>query len=498
MENNVRGSFKVNFNGSTIDNLVGQFMEENGVDGLALSIVQAPYISRVVNYGSAGVNLNGEKLVSGNTVFPIGKISQGYMAIAVMQAYEEGLLDLNDPITKFFKGADQIFSSITIKNLLQHTSGLVDFTKLSTYNLYNSYEKIDILRMILGHLPVFDVNTKIARNPSNFYLLSLIIDHVTKMPYEEYVTKNQFERLRLKNTFFAKDKQAKEIQENLAEIKKHENFKHDMNFIDGYEFAASQDKNAYLDLNLRGYSDVYASAYEISFWDIALAGTILVKEANNRKFIYSSFNLNGQEYNASCGWQFTRSKGFMDIYDNEAGYTTYLSRFTAPEDLVCVTILTTKGGLHVTELARQIAACFKTDLSIAANQNDFISVESHLPAQLTYEKLRKLILSKKNTIFAEIDHQKNAKGANLELGFSKVVVFGNPVAGTHLMQEHPWMATLLPLSISVYEDLNKNVWVSCDNISSFADKYQLQNKKEVLKNIKNVVNEIINKATSVY
>lgn len=498
MKNNVRGSYDINFNGAHVDKLVAKFMEENEVEGLALSIVQAPYITRVANYGVASLGLGGEKLVSGNTIFPIGKISQGYMAIAVMQAYEEGLLDLEDSITKFFRGADQIFNTITVRNLLQHTSGLIDFTKLINYDPQKVYEKIDVLKMILGHQPMYPVNTKVTRNPSNFYLLSLILDYVTKMAYEDYVTKNQFERLKLKNTFFAKNKSKKEIQEDVNSIQNHEKFKHDATFIDGFEFATSQDNQSYIDLNLRGYSDVYSTAYEISFWDIALAGTILIKKEQNRKFIYNGFELNGQTYNASCGWQFTNSKGFMDIYDNASGFTTYLSKFTAREDLICVTILATKGNLHATELARQIAACYKTDVMIDANQDLFTTIESHLNAPQTYEKLRKLILSKKNTIFAEIDHQKNALSANMDLNYSKTVVFGNPVAGTHLMQVKPWMATMLPLSISVYEDQNKRVWISAENITEFTARFNLSEKQEVLKNIKSNVVEIINNAASVY
>lgn len=301
MKNNVRGSYDINFNGAHVDKLVAKFMEENEVEGLALSIVQAPYITRVANYGVASLGLGGEKLVSGSTIFPIGKISQGYMAIAVMQAYEEGLLDLEDSITKFFRGADQIFNTITVRNLLQHTSGLIDFTKLINYDPQKVYEKIDVLKMILGHQPMYPVNTKVTRNPSNFYLLALILDYVTKMAYEDYVTKNQFERLKLKNTFFAKNKSKKEIQEDVNSIQNHEKFKHDATFIDGFESATSQDNQSYLDLNLRGYSDVYSTAYEVSFWDIALAGTILIKEEQNRKFIYNGFELNGQTYNASCG-----------------------------------------------------------------------------------------------------------------------------------------------------------------------------------------------------
>ncbi|WP_052663371.1 serine hydrolase [[Mycoplasma] testudinis] len=497
MSKNIRGSYKVDLNGATIDRLIGNFMEENEVGGLALSIVQAPYISRVVNYGTAAANSEGEKLVSGNTVFPVGRISQGYMAIAVMQAYENKLLDLDDSIDKFFK-VDKQLKAIKIKNLLQHTSGLIDFTKRSDYSPIKIYDKKQIAEWILKSALHHEPNTQIEQNPSNFYLLSLIIDKVTKMSYEAWVNKNQIERLKLKNTFFLKDKAKHITLEKVKKIHDHQRFKQEVAYIDGQEIAESQDDNLIEDVNLRGYCDIYASAYEISFWDIALAGTVLVKEGTNRKFIYSGMELNGKTINASCGWQFTHSKGFMDIYDNTNGFTTYLSRFTDPADLVCVTILATKQGLEVTELAREIAAAFKTDLMVPANQDLFTTVESRLNAPDTYEKLKKLIQKSGNTIFAEVDHQKNAVDAKMKLNFNKVITFGNPAVGTHLIQDNPWMGSRLPLSIGVYEDSSANVWVTTENLMSFAKLYNLDSKCPVLKKIKKAVVTLINKAASVY
>ena len=70
----MRGSADTSYLGRTVDEMVWRFMEEQGIPGLTLAIVQAPYIPRVVGYG-----LSDEKqrrLASANTMWPAGPISQ--------------------------------------------------------------------------------------------------------------------------------------------------------------------------------------------------------------------------------------------------------------------------------------------------------------------------------------------------------------------------------------------------------------------------------------
>lgn len=69
----------------------------------------------------------------------------------------------------------------------------------------------------------------------------------------------------------------------------------------------------------------------------------------------------------------------------------------------------------------------------------------------TAERLTKSLKDKGFTIFCDIDHQANAKGADLELPASRVLIFGNPVAGTKLMQKDITMSLDLPLRIAIVD-----------------------------------------------
>ena len=75
-----RGNVHVAYQGKAIDQMIYEFMEEQGIPGMTLAIVQAPYIPRVVGYGVTDFEKG--NLAAAKTLWPIGPISQGFTAVA--------------------------------------------------------------------------------------------------------------------------------------------------------------------------------------------------------------------------------------------------------------------------------------------------------------------------------------------------------------------------------------------------------------------------------
>ncbi len=94
-----RGDFHTVYQGKSVDDLIIQYMEDNGVPGMTLAIVQAPYITRVVGYGLA--DTTSRRLAATRTVFNVGQLTNAYTAVAVMQLKEEGKFKLDDPISSY-------------------------------------------------------------------------------------------------------------------------------------------------------------------------------------------------------------------------------------------------------------------------------------------------------------------------------------------------------------------------------------------------------------
>src|SRR4051794_20476172 len=87
-----RGNPLVQFDGQSIDQMIGSFMTDRAIPGVTLAIVQAPYVSRVTGYGVA--DRETRRLASPNTLWNVGQMARAYTAVSVMQLVEAGALRL--------------------------------------------------------------------------------------------------------------------------------------------------------------------------------------------------------------------------------------------------------------------------------------------------------------------------------------------------------------------------------------------------------------------
>lgn len=84
-------------------------------------------------------------------------------------------------------------------------------------------------------------------------------------------------------------------------------------------------------------------------------------------------------------------------------------------------------------------------------------------------------------IFAEYDHAANATKVGDKLNPTSVIVFGNPKAGTPLMQENQQIAIELPLRMSVYQNDKNEVFVRFVDLGEIAKKYKIKNTQAITK-----------------
>jgi uncharacterized protein (DUF302 family) len=89
-----------------------------------------------------------------------------------------------------------------------------------------------------------------------------------------------------------------------------------------------------------------------------------------------------------------------------------------------------------------------------------ISKLSHHSVDETLEKFKGILQDKSVAVFAIIDHSGEAAKVGMRMPPTKLVIFGNPKAGTPLMQAAPTTAIDLPLKILIWEDSEGKVWVS--------------------------------------
>ena len=181
-----------------IDSLVSYY-NENGMFNGSILIAEKSDIVLNKSYGFS--DLKTKKELTLNTPSNIGSVSKQFTAMGIMILFEQGKLSLNDKLFKYFP---QIINSnsITIKQLLNHTSGLprLNTTLEGVYNMegaLNYFESIDSVLFMPGE----------AFSYSNvgYILLAMIIEKISGQSYSDFMTQNIFHPLKMNNTWICNE-----------------------------------------------------------------------------------------------------------------------------------------------------------------------------------------------------------------------------------------------------------------------------------------------------
>lgn len=92
--------------------------------------------------------------------------------------------------------------------------------------------------------------------------------------------------------------------------------------------------------------------------------------------------------------------------------------------------------------------------------NGIVTIPCHQSVDEIVQKLEGMLEAKGVKLFALIDHSGEAEKAGMQLRPTKLLIFGNPKAGTPLMIASPSIAIDLPLKLLVSEDADGKVWIS--------------------------------------
>lgn len=102
-----------------------------------------------------------------------------------------------------------------------------------------------------------------------------------------------------------------------------------------------------------------------------------------------------------------------------------------------------------------------------------INKPSQHSADQTVERLKNILQSKGVKLFALIDHSGEAEKVGMKMRPTKLLIFGNPKAGTPLMLTAPSIAIDLPLKILIWEDPAGKVWLTYNNPEFLRERHGL-------------------------
>ena len=112
---------------------------------------------------------------------------------------------------------------------------------------------------------------------------------------------------------------------------------------------------------------------------------------------------------------------------------------------------------------------------------DLVTLPCAHGATETVERLKALLAQKGIEVFAHIDHAAGARKVGLPLRPTEVLIFGNPKAGTPLMQARQTIGLDLPLRALVWEDGEGKVWLTYRRVDDLAQQHHVTDCDEAVK-----------------
>jgi CubicO group peptidase (beta-lactamase class C family) len=269
--------------------------------------------------------------------------------MAVLILKERKLIDLNDLVQKYIP--DFPFNNVTIKHLLQHTSGMpnymyfVDNCWKSELPLTNE----DVLKIININKPTlsFEPGKRHFYSNTGYAMLALLVERVSGKPFYQFLNENIFAPLKMKNTF-AWNRAACDTNENIAI---------------GYSRSGwKYHKKEHVPLDeVLGDKSVYSTVDDLLKWDQALYHHKLISNSLLQEAFTPVVLKSNRVQKYGYGWRLNEVDGKRVIYHNGLwnGFTSSLSRYV--EDSLTV-ILINNTNAHAGTMAKDIYTIMEQEI----------------------------------------------------------------------------------------------------------------------------------------
>jgi CubicO group peptidase (beta-lactamase class C family) len=163
----------------------------HGIPGLSLAIIQNGKVVHARGFGAEP-----------STPFLLGSMSKSFTAVAVLQQVEAKRLELDAPVRRYlpwFQLADDAAAaSLTVRQLLHHTSGLPAGTEGDKNAGFTLEEHVRALSTVVPREPA---GTKHRYSSSNYLVLGLLVEKVSNEKYADYVQRHIFQPLEMASSF---------------------------------------------------------------------------------------------------------------------------------------------------------------------------------------------------------------------------------------------------------------------------------------------------------
>ncbi len=323
-----------------IDAIVNAPIAAGKVAGASVAVVKGGKTILMKGYGLADLEL--DVPTPPGATYEIGSVTKQFTAAGILLLQQDGKLSLDDEVTRFLPDYPTQGHRITLRRLLDHTSGIKSYTELAEFREFQLLDRPrgDLVKMFSGQLFDFVPGEEQIYNNSAFFLLGLVIEKASGLSYAAFVQQRLFDRVGMKNSYYCSEKKIRKNHahgyDTEAGVLVHKNFlDHD------WPFAAGS---------------LCSNTADLVAWNRALHGGALLSPAS-----YAAMTTPGV-LNDGTAHRYGLGIGLADIGGRRAiahggGINGFLSesQYFPGDDLVIVVLLNTAGPVGPRGIAREIA-----------------------------------------------------------------------------------------------------------------------------------------------
>lgn len=270
-----------------IDSLMQRY--DGPVPGAALLVLRdgKPLVAR--GYGQA--NLETREPVTAKTNFRLASLTKQFTAASVLLLVEDGRLALDDPLRKWLPTLPPEADAITLRHLLTHTSGLVDYEAVMDPADTRQVVDADVLALLERQRRLdFAPGTKWSYSNSGYALLALVVERASGMRFAQFLRSRIFQPLGMANTLAREDGGAPVP-----------NRAYGHSFVDGAWVRTDQSTTS----AVLGDGGIYSSIEDLAKWDTALYDDRLLSDASRALAFAPGTASDDPDVRYGFGWRIT-------------------------------------------------------------------------------------------------------------------------------------------------------------------------------------------------
>jgi CubicO group peptidase (beta-lactamase class C family) len=276
------------------------FDEFNSTTTPGVSVTVIKDSNEIYKKGIGLADLDTKVIIEPNTNFRLASITKQFTALSIILLENDGKLSFNDRISKFFPELPKYSDKISIKNILQHTSGLLDYEDYISDTATVQLKDIDVLEILMNQdSTYFEPGTKHLYSNSGYAVLALLVERLSGLSYSEFLIKRIFEPLKMENSVA--------YEKGISEIP-NRSFGY-VNTDSGFVYSDQSLTSAIL-----GDGGIYSSTIDIIKWDKEVNSPTLLSKEKFDLIFQKGINNNGEEFDYGFGWRLDPYKSYYRPY----------------------------------------------------------------------------------------------------------------------------------------------------------------------------------------